>query len=169
MRLVHASLDQLDDLMAIVNDAQQFLASRHIDQWQNGYPTKHIIQADIESKCCYVLVGEENNIFGMVMLSTNNEPTYKTIFHGSWLTDIASYGVIHRLAIASKYRSRGYGKHIINLCEILVQKSKRKSMRMDTHKDNKLMQGLLKSIGYVYCGVIFLDNGDSRLAYEKVF
>ena len=93
MRLVHASLDQLDDLMAIVTDAQQFLASRHIDQWQNGYPTKHIIQADIESICCYVLVGEENNIFGMVMLSTNNEPTYKTIFHGLNLLFTLKYQV----------------------------------------------------------------------------
>ena len=42
-------------------------------------------------------------------------------------------------------------------------------MRIDTHEENKGMQKLIAQIGYDYCGVILLENGDKRLAYEKVF
>jgi RimJ/RimL family protein N-acetyltransferase len=41
-------------------------------------------------------------------------------------------------------------------------------MRCDTHKDNKIMQHTLEKNGYKYCGVIYLDNGDARVAYEKL-
>ena len=30
------------------------------------------------------------------------------------------------------------------------------------------MQHLLKQFGYVYCGIILLESGDERLAFEKV-
>jgi len=41
-------------------------------------------------------------------------------------------------------------------------------MRIDTHEDNLGMQKLLRSSGYTYCGVIYLTNGDKRLAFENI-
>ena len=41
-------------------------------------------------------------------------------------------------------------------------------MRIDTHEENLGMQGLLKKLGYHYCGVIYLENNDKRLAFEKL-
>ena len=43
-----------------------------------------------------------------------------------------------------------------------------KNIRVDTHRDNKIMQKLLSTRGYVYCGVIYLADGQARLAYQKV-
>ena len=39
------------------------------------------------------------------------------------------------------------------------------SMRIDTHPDNKIMQGLIASLGYTYCGDVVIES--RRLAYEK--
>ena len=40
---------------------------------------------------------------------------------------------------------------------------------MDTHGDNKVMQNLLKKNGFVYCGIIHVEeDNDPRLAYEKL-
>ena len=42
------------------------------------------------------------------------------------------------------------------------------NIRIDTHADNKPMQGLLNKLGYTYCGVIELENGrGERLAFQK--
>lgn len=44
-----------------------------------------------------------------------------------------------------------------------------RNLRVDTHRDNKPMQGLLASRGFSYCGVIKLGrDGDERLAYTHV-
>lgn len=40
-------------------------------------------------------------------------------------------------------------------------------MRADTHKDNETMQSLLLKNGYEYCGIIFVEDGTERLAFEK--
>ena len=40
-------------------------------------------------------------------------------------------------------------------------------MRIDTHKDNKTMQRLILKNGYEYCGIIFVEDGTERLAFEK--
>ena len=41
-------------------------------------------------------------------------------------------------------------------------------LRADTHADNKVMQHLLLSTGFVYCGIIYVRNGTPRLAYQKL-
>ena len=41
-------------------------------------------------------------------------------------------------------------------------------MRIDTHGDNIDMQSLLKKLGFVHCGTIYVEEDDyPRLAFEK--
>jgi RimJ/RimL family protein N-acetyltransferase len=40
------------------------------------------------------------------------------------------------------------------------------NIRIDTHRDNTIMQHLLSKYGFQYCGIIYLANGDERLAYQ---
>ena len=41
-------------------------------------------------------------------------------------------------------------------------------LRIDTHGDNVVMQGLLKKLGFVHCGTIHVEEDDfPRLAFEK--
>ena len=42
------------------------------------------------------------------------------------------------------------------------------NLRIDTHRDNIPMQKVLKRNGFEYCGIIYLENGDERLAYQKI-
>ena len=52
--------------------------------------------------------------------------------------------------------------------QVFEKQNNIKSMRIDTHEKNLGMQGLLKKLGYHYCGVIYLENNDKRLAFEKL-
>ena len=41
------------------------------------------------------------------------------------------------------------------------------NLKIDTHRDNHIMQHLLERKGFTYCGIIHTDNGAERLAYQK--
>jgi hypothetical protein len=102
------------------------------------------------------------------MFTTNPESTYTTI-EGNWLTPQNSvYGVIHRMAVGNSFRKLGIAKFIFNYFESLLESQNIKSMRIDTHEENIGMQTLLKTLDYSYCGIIYLDNNDKRLAFEKI-
>ena len=40
------------------------------------------------------------------------------------------------------------------------------TIRIDTHRDNKVMQNAIAKAGFEYCGIIHCWNGDERLAYQ---
>jgi RimJ/RimL family protein N-acetyltransferase len=44
----------------------------------------------------------------------------------------------------------------------------RRSLRIDTHRGNVVMRRMLEKNGFRFCGVIYLENGDERVAYEKI-
>jgi hypothetical protein len=71
------------------------------------------------------------------------------------------------MAVTNEFRKKGIAKFIFEQCEQQLLQNNIMSMRIDTHEDNLVMQSLLKKLKYLYCGVIYLDNGDKRLAYEK--
>ena len=82
------------------------------------------------------------------------------IYDGDW-RDSSNYGVVHRLA--GNGSEKGIGSFCINWafeqCDHL---------RMDTHGDNLVMQKLLKKLGFVQCGIIYVEEDHyPRLAYEK--
>ena len=42
------------------------------------------------------------------------------------------------------------------------------SVRIDTHEDNIPMQNMIEKNGFKKCGIIYLLDGNKRLAYEKI-
>lgn len=57
---------------------------------------------------------------------------------------------------------------MIAYAESLCRNRKIKSIKVDTHRDNLSMQALLKKNNFKYCGIIFLEDGAERIAFEKV-
>ena len=168
MKLTPTTQSEIPAIMDIIADAQKYLAELNIDQWQDGYPTQEQIELDITNEDSYVVVNDDDKVMGTSVFTTKSEPTYKEVDEG-WLTpDDAKYGVIHRLAVSDQFRGAGVGKFVFTTCEEQLIELNIKSMRIDTHRDNKGMQHMLKKRGYEYCGVIYLDSGAERLAYEKI-
>ncbi|WP_375238558.1 GNAT family N-acetyltransferase [Aurantibacter sp.] len=168
MELVKANKSDLDSIMLIIKDAQDYLASLSIDQWQNGYPDSTRILTDIKQNESYLVKNSSSQVMATTMFTTNPEPTYTKI-EGDWLTPQNSvYGVIHRMAVGNSFRKLGIAKYIFNYFEELLRSQNITSMRIDTHENNIGMQTLLKTLGYSYCGIIYLDDNDKRLAFEKL-
>ena len=168
MTIRSATKKDIPSIMDIIKDAQLHLANQNIDQWQDGYPTADIIANDIANNESFVVVNEDDIPFATTMFTTSPESTYVKL-EGNWIIPVSQvYGVIHRLAISAKHRKKGIAKRVFKEFENRLISQNVNSMKVDTHRGNKGMQHMLTSIGYQYCGVIYLESGDERLAFEKV-
>ena len=106
------------------------------------------------------MVEEDGELQGVFYFSLENDPTYDVIKDGSWLSD-KPYGVIHRIASAGK--KKGVLKTCIEFCL-----ERTNHIRIDTHENNTVMHHLLSKYGFSKRGIIFLQNGDERIAYEYI-
>lgn len=60
LQIRKATLDDLDRLMEIFEEARRFMCrTGNPNQWINGYPQRELIQEEIEASHCYVCVTEE--------------------------------------------------------------------------------------------------------------
>lgn len=155
----------LKNIMKIINEAKEFLRENDVNQWQNGYPNEEVILSDIKNGYSYVLEDKEK-IVGTTVLSFDGEKSYKKIYDGKWISN-GEYAVIHRMAVSSDERIKGIGMEIIKRVEEICLSRGIKNIKIDTHENNLAMQGLLKKSNFKYCGVIFLEDKNKRIAFEK--
>ena len=128
------------------------------EQWGDSYPEDELIRGDIEAENLYLCV-EGTEILGVFFYAEGADPTYQRIYNGRWLNE-ESYGVIHRIAVAARQRG------VASFCFDYAL-TRCKNLKIDTHRDNLPMQRSLEKNGFVYCGIIHLENGDRRVAYQK--
>lgn len=133
------------------------LQTGNLKQWAPGYPEKELILADMDEKAAHVCINDQDEIVAVLSVFTAPDPTYSEI-EGSWLND-APYVTIHRIATNGK--EKGVGQY----CLKWVQ-NQSDNVRIDTHKDNQPMKHVLTKLGFEYCGVIYLADGDARDAYH---
>lgn len=160
-----AVITDLNEILDIIRQAQDYFKNKGIDQWQNNYPNANVISNDIESKRGYVLV-DGDIIVGTVSVSFDGEKTYDHI-EGEWLSSI-DYAVVHRIAVRAEHKGKGLASVILKNIEHICQQKGIHSIRIDTHEDNLSMQRTLQKNGFTYCGVIYLQDGSKRLAFEKL-
>ena len=152
---VMANLDEVMDIYA--NGRQIMRTSGNPNQWGDDKPYREQIINDINIGNSYVVVSD-GVICGVFAFILGEDPTYAYI-EGKWLND-EPYGTIHRIATAGKVKG-------ILKTAVEYGFTKVNNVRVDTHHDNMIMQHLLEKNGFTYCGVIYLEDGDPRKAYQK--
>ena len=161
------------DLPALIRIAQEgsaWLKKQGVDQWQDGYPAERHFRFDIgRGELFTVCHGDE--IAGFFTLSTREEKSYESITDGKWTADVPC-AVLHRCAVAAKYRGTGLADKLMQLVEQRARELGLRCIRTDTHRKNKPMQRLLRENGYRYRGNIRVTVGEghdpARQAYEKL-
>lgn len=164
MEIRPTTIDDLEQVMPVFEQAKRFMRQHgNLHQWTGGYPSCEIIQADMEAASSFVCLDDEGAIVGTFCFryGVAPEPTYATIYDGAWLND-KPYGVIHRIASAG--RMGGIFAAALDYCWGHVD-----NIRIDTHRDNRVMQELLVRHGFSRCGIIYLANGDERIAFQREF
>ena len=151
----------ITEIMQVMDAAKKIMRqSGNMHQWGDGYPSEEVIFSDMEKHGGFV-IEDEGRIVGYFAFLPSPEPTYSKIYDGEWMDDNLPYHVIHR--IASYPEAHGIFSTIMDFCF-----SHDANIRIDTHKDNQIMQHNIEKHGFTYCGIIHLANDDERLAYQKL-
>ena len=157
--IVKATLSQFSRIMDVYAQARQFMAQNgNPDQWGTAYPSEEMIRQDILNRKCYVNL-DGDQIRAVFYFAVEADPTYGYI-EGAWLNN-APYGVIHRIAVGES------GKGVAAECFAFAAE-RCDNIRIDTHEKNFPMQRCLGKNGFARCGIIYLEDGDPRIAYQKV-
>ena len=156
-----AKPEDMAKIMQVMEAAKKIMrSSGNMYQWGDGYPSEAVITNDMEKHGGFV-IEEAGRIVGYFAFLPSPEPTYSKIYNGEWLDDVKPYHVVHR--IASYPDVHGIFSDIMDFCF-----SRDANIRIDTHKDNLIMQHNIEKHGFTYCGIIYLANGDERLSYQKL-
>ncbi len=187
MTIRHATEADLDAMMAMVAHSRSLMrASGNMEQW-TGYPTAEDLREDIGRGVSFVvgegcdsneecgmmneeLRGDANNSSFNIQHSTLRlsatfalvpgvEPTYGYIDHGRWIDERTPYATLHRMAKAP-------GAKGVSGVVFAYAKQHYPYLRVDTHADNGPMRHILEKEGFVESGVVYMDDGSPRVAYE---
>ena len=165
MNIRHSTEQDFDRMMEIYSFARNYMAQHgNPNQWgPTNWPPEALIHSDIRDGNSYVCINDTGKVIGTFFFlhGKDIEPTYREITHGAWLDD-SPYGVVHR--IAGDGSEKGIGAFCIRWAYEQCG-----HLRIDTHGDNIVMQNLVKKLGFVHCGTIYVEEDTyPRLAFEKI-
>lgn len=145
----------------IYKSARAFMAeSGNPNQWTGEYPNGYDVRLGIAKGTSYVCEDGGEVVASFHFEKDADDPTYHEIYEGAWKNH-EPYGVIHRIAV--KYHGRGIVDFCFSECFKIIP-----NIRIDTHEDNVPMQKCLLRNGFERCGIIYLENGDERVAFQKI-
>lgn len=159
MKIRNADREDLCILLSLYENARKFMKEHgNPNQWGDSYPPEALVKTDIQNGNCYICE-EQGEIAAVFFYRFGEDPAYSRIDYGKWLNE-NPYGVVHR--ITSSGTVRGAASFCLDwaLCQC-------KNLKIDTHRDNLVMQNLLSKNGFTFCGIIYLEDGSERLAYQK--
>lgn len=153
-----STLADVPRMQEIFVHARRFMAATgNPNQWTDGYPSDDVLHSDIASGDSYVCLSE-GVVVATFLLRGGDDPTYNIIYSGSW-PNAAPYATIHRIA------SIGTVKGVLHAAVVFALQ-RYDNIRIDTHRDNTVMQRAVGKEGFRYCGIIHCWSGAERLAYQ---
>lgn len=157
----HALPDDLPALLTIYDNARRFMRQNgNKTQWPDGYPSEQILLHDINSQQMYVATDPTGRrILAAFSLIIGADPSYAVIEEGRWIDDTSPYATIHRL-VSTGVRPR-ISDDCITFCRAIMP-----NLRIDTHRQNRPMLEAIERNGFKYCGIIYVDDGTPRLAFQ---
>lgn len=154
----------IDSIMLLAKAARQIMKDNgNPTQWTDNHPSRETIEDDVQRNDSYI-VCREDTIVGTFVFKQGPDPSYAKIYNGEWIDNTRTYHVIHR--VMSTPDAHGIFAAIMDYCNKHAD-----NLRIDTHRNNSIMQHLIKKYGFHYCGIVHiidLDTDFERLAYQKI-
>lgn len=164
LTLCQAKPEDLALCVEILRSGRQFQRAQGFTQWADNFPDVNQIAADIQKGCGFLLL-KDGTAAGYQYISLDGDPSYSEL-EGAWQIE-GRYGVIHRIAFSPEFRGQGLSGQAFEVIGAYCKEKGAKSLRIDTHPDNKRMQHVLEKAGFSYRGIVMLPVG-LRWAYDKV-
>lgn len=154
-----ASIDDLDDIFQLVENAVKQMEHDNVYQWDSIYPTKEDFGNDIWKNELYI--GTIND--RIVVVYALNKECDKQYKNGEWQYVGNDFNVIHRLCVSPDFQKKGIARttlfHIENELRFLGMKA----IRLDVFCENPYALKLYTNNGYHKVGIANWRKGNFLL------
>lgn len=164
MLIRRARIEDISSILSIVRSAQLSLCELGIDQWQDGYPSREVIEQDIANGVGYVACLESGMVVGYEAVVLSGEEAYAQLPADAWHTS-EQYVVVHRLCVLRECCRRGIAIELMRFAAEHAIEHDIHDFRIDTHRGNVRMLAMMQRLGFEYCGRIRYASGE-REAFD---
>ncbi len=164
MNIVLAVESDIDEIVSLLGDCIRHMESQGIQQWDDIYPSRAILEDDLSKGLLYVLK-EEEQCRAAVTVHAYQPAEYSTI---EWEFPAERLLVVHRLAVHPDCEGRGIGKKLMEFVENMARRGGYEAIRLDAFPQNPRAIALYENLGYRKAGTIYFRKGLFFL-YEKSF
>lgn len=162
------TMNEINDVMVIINDAKAFMKLTGSKQWQGKYPNETVLRHDIETSTLYGCY-DEDKLVGIIAIKQEFTKNYVDI-EGKWSIPVSNDDIVlHRLCIKKEYRGKGVATKLMNFAIEQARVNHNYHLKTDTHPLNVAMQKTAEKAGFKKVGIVksMLEEEDIfRLAYE---
>lgn len=166
MKIRLAKAEDLNSIKLLTEACALAMQEKGIFQWNEHYPSREKLAADIDKKELYVLE-DTSEILGIIVLTAEMDEEYIPI---EWLTENGNNLYIHRLATHPAKWGNGLGRKLMDFAEEFARQQNFDSVRLDTFSRNKRNHIFYESRGFKRLGDIFFpkQSEDPFHCYELV-
>jgi GNAT superfamily N-acetyltransferase len=147
--------DSLDAVMALIDRATRRLDTIGIPQWDEIYPNRAVLSADIAARTLYGL-SVDGTLAGIVVLNEYQDAEYGEV---RWELDDPRPLVIHRLCVDPAFQGKGHAKALMAFAEDYARGHGYRSIRLDAFTLNPLSLGLYRALNFSERGVVRFRKG----------
>ena len=149
----------LDDLLALLRDCVREMNGRGLDQWDDVYPDRATLAADLDARSLYVAARgapPARVLLGAFTLNQRQDPEYADV---AWRITAAPIAVVHRLMVSPLAQRRGIGRFLMRFAEAEACRLGFRAIRLDTLDDNARALAFYRSLGYRAAGGVRFRKG----------
>ncbi len=150
------SADHLDEVMEIYRAATRKMDEMNILQWDEDYPSREIIEEDIQKETMYGYF-EGDELCAVGVLNEKQSEEYKEV---AWKFPDDQPLVLHRLVVSPKHQNKGISKQMIRFAEEYAEKHRYKTIRFDAFMENPVSTGVYRRAGYTVSGTVTFRKGE---------
>ena len=160
-----ANKANLENIMKMYKSCITGMLKDGIEQWDDTYPSAHVISEDLNIGTYYV-AEIDGTIIGGINIDRNQDNTYLAL---DWKDKSDSFLVVHRLGVKEEFWNKKIGKVLMLFTEKLVLEKGLKSIRLDTYSGNPKAMEFYRRLGYTELGTIDLKaDKDKYYCFEKI-
>lgn len=162
MKIIKASPADTGAIMNLIRKAVKAMNDGGLHQWNDEYPNRKIITADIDAGTLYKYA-VNGDISGIIVLNEQYSPEYDEL---KWEYNTGKHLFVHRLCVHPEYQRQGIARKLMLFMEEHGAMNGYKSIRLDTSVLNKASLALYDGMGYRRVGIVHFRSGDFQ-CFEK--
>lgn len=156
-----ARIEELDSVYSLVQEATRHMDQQGIPQWDDIYPSKAILNADIENQQMH-LIEVEGRVAGLTVINEDQSPEYARV---AWKHS-GRVLVVHRLTIHPDYQRHKLASHLMDFAEEMAADENYDCIRLDAFTQNPAAFAMYENRGYRRAGIVRFRKGEF-FVYEK--